>query len=96
MDVIHCKDGRMRFETINQKNPYYNCFRLLPFLSSFGRCIVGETVINIGVNDVIRVITDSITSINPITMEIEMCQHEEKTSGHVQWNGIGKKFTKLE
>jgi hypothetical protein len=95
VDVIHKANGKIVFETININRPFFFNFRLLPFLNSFGRAIVGETVIKCGINDVIRVITDSITSTKPIDLNIINFVDEEKTSGRINFQGIAKSFIKI-
>ena len=93
-DVIHSNSGKIIFETLNINRPFFFNFRLLPFLNSFGRVVVGETVIQCGIENVIRVITDSITSTKPIELNMDNFVHEEKTSGLIQFDGIGKAYNK--
>ena len=94
-DVIHGRNGKIRFQTLNIKNPYFYNFRLVPFLNSFGRNLIGELAMSLGISNVLRTMTDSIVCNYDFKSDDQNFIREEKSTGLIIWNGVGKTPNKL-
>ena len=81
--IVDEKDDKIELHNMNQ--PYTSNIRIKSFLTSFGRCMIGEIAINSGLEHIKRVHTDNITFTKKKKLNIENFYPEEKTTGLINW-----------
>ena len=91
---MHINDTNIKYKLIDNKDPYKYKIRLKPFLTSFGRVLVGSVALK-NIKHVIRIHTDNITYNKPIDHKLELFLPEDKTTGKIEWININnyKKVT---
>ena len=76
------------YEVIDNNNPFASNLRLKSFLTSYGRCHIGEIIIKAGLENVKRVHTDGVVFKKDIDLDIDNFIREKKTTGLICWKSI--------
>jgi hypothetical protein len=70
----------------NNQQIYKTNIRVKPFITSYSRCVIAEDVIKYGIDNIIRIHTDSITSLVPLNVDMILYKEEKKSSGLIKWS----------
>ena len=86
-------NGEVFYKLVKTDKIYYYPFRLKPFITSYGRCIIGETAIKMGLENVIKIHTDGICLTKPCDTYTELSNNlvpEEKSTGKLYFKRINQ------
>jgi hypothetical protein len=93
------ENGRFYYKLVRTDRIYYYPFRLKAFITSYGRCIVGETAMKMGLDNVIKIHTDGICCTKPCDTYTELSSSlvpEEKCTGYFKFTRINQPLIRLE
>jgi len=87
-------DDHEYYELQNNKHPYRSNIRLKPFITSYGRYLMSDVIMQ-NINAVVRVQTDSVSFNEPMDEIIKKFPDmlpEAKSSGNILWLNVNKYF----
>jgi hypothetical protein len=87
-------EDREYYELQNNKHPYKSNIRLKPFITSYGRYLMSDVIMQ-NIDAVVRVQTDSVSFNEPMDDIIKKFPDmvpEAKSSGNILWLNVNKYF----
>ena len=88
-------DGTVNFKLVDANDIYFYNFRLKPFITSFGRAKTGETAIQMGLENIIRIHTDGIITTKQFNSDIDKFIIDEKHTGDFNLIAINKPIERI-
>ena len=76
------------YELQDLKNPILYNFRLMPFVTSYGRNKLSRVLTDENIKDVIRICVDGISFTKPQEFNDDDFAVDKKTSGNIKWNNV--------
>jgi len=97
IDFITKDNGDEFYKVVKQDEQYYHNFRLKPFITSYGRVKIAELAIKAGLENIVRIHTDSICSLKEFDYKSETnLIPEQKSTGKFKLEAINKTLVRIE